>query len=166
MHRLVQRHRDMEEGVQPVRPCDICVDGEVVMTHIVGFGQTGQGGELRADEVDDAAEVQEASGVEETNRYIGEQNIEVERTSAVYKASALAGGKKTFKIGVSAAGEITCKKLSGSKKLSVSKKGKVTVKKGRYRVGKVYKMRVKIYAGATEEYIEGTRTVTINITIE
>ena len=54
MHRLVQRNRDMEEGVQPVRPCDICVDGEVVMTHIVGLGQTGQGGELRADEIDDA----------------------------------------------------------------------------------------------------------------
>ena len=54
MHRLIQYNRDVEEGVQPVRPCDIGVDGEVIMTHIVCLGQSGQGRELRADEVDDA----------------------------------------------------------------------------------------------------------------
>lgn len=83
--------------------------------------------------------------------------------SRTYKASALKKKPKTFKIGCSAQGTITYKKVSGSRKLSVSKYGKVTVKKGT--AAGTYQIKVKIKAAATGSYKAKSITKTITVTV-
>lgn len=85
--------------------------------------------------------------------------ITVKTTSKTYKKSELKNKAKTFSMGIKvSSGTFTCKKISGSSKLTVSSKGKVTVKKG---TGKgTYTAKVKITAGSKSV----TKKVTVKVT--
>jgi DNA-entry nuclease len=83
--------------------------------------------------------------------------------SKTFKVSALKKKALSFKIGASAKGKLTYSKKSGSKKISVSKTGKVTVKKG---TGKgTYTAKVKIKAAAKGSYKSKTVTKTITVKV-
>lgn len=62
------------------------------------------------------------------------------------------------------AGKITFKKKSGNKKITVSKSGKVTVKKG-LKKG-TYKVKVKVTASGNKYYYGKSKTVTIKIKVK
>jgi DNA-entry nuclease len=79
--------------------------------------------------------------------------------SKSFKASAVKKKSQSFSIGCTAKGTVTYKKISGSGKLSVSKKGKVTVAKGT--AAGTYKIRVKITAAASGNYKSKSITKTI-----
>ena len=61
-----------------------------------------------------------------------------------------------------AKGEVKYKKLSGSKKLTVNKKGKITIKKGTKKGA--YKIKIKITAKGTKKY--KSKTVTKKVTVK
>ena len=63
-------------------------------------------------------------------------------------------------------GAFSCKKLTGSKFLTVSKKGVITVKKGSYNRGTILKIKVKITAKGDSSYKSGAKTVTAKIKIK
>jgi cobalamin biosynthesis Co2+ chelatase CbiK len=63
-----------------------------------------------------------------------------------------------------AVGKVTFKKKSGSKKVTVSKAGKVTVKKG-LKKGKTYKIKVKVTAAGNNMYKSKTVTVTLKVKV-
>ncbi|MBR2547622.1 MAG: hypothetical protein IKF07_05460 [Eubacterium sp.] len=82
-----------------------------------------------------------------------------------------ASAKKTKKFAKSKAftvkkaqGKVTFKKTKGSKKVTVSKAGKVTVKKG-LKKGKTYKIKVKITAAGNAEYKSKSKTVTLKVKV-
>lgn len=90
------------------------------------------------------------------------QSIKVSPTSKTYKATAVKKAKKTFTIKVTGAtGKVTYTPSSAAKKagISVSAKGKVTVKKGTAKG--TYKITVK--AAATDLLKAASKTVTIKI---
>jgi DNA-entry nuclease len=91
------------------------------------------------------------------------QYIEDGTYSKNYKASDLKTKSNSFKIGCSAQGTVTYKKVSGSKNLSVSKYGKVTVKKGT--TAGTYQIKVKIKAAASGNYKAKSITKTITVTV-
>ena len=62
-------------------------------------------------------------------------------------------------------GKVTYKKTKGDKKITVSKAGKVTVKKG-LKKGKTYSVKVKVTSAATAQYAAYTRTVTLKVKIK
>ncbi len=63
-----------------------------------------------------------------------------------------------------AKGKVTYKKLSGSKKLTVTKKGKITVKKGTKKG--TYKLKVKITAKGNSKYLEKSVTKTVKVKVK
>ena len=71
--------------------------------------------------------------------------------------------KKVF-IVKNSKGTVSFKKTSGNKKITVSKAGKVTVKKG-LKKG-TYKVKVKVTAAGTTAYKAGSKTVTVKIVIK
>ena len=75
--------------------------------------------------------------------------------------------KQTFKLKASTSGngKLTYKKVSGNKKIKVSKAGKVTVKKG-LKKGKTYKVKVRITAARTSSYKKAAKTVTLKIKVK
>jgi DNA-entry nuclease len=83
--------------------------------------------------------------------------------SKTFDASALGKKAGSFKIGCQAQGKLTYKKVSGSKALSVSKTGKVTVKKGTE--AGTYKIKVRVKAAATGGYKSKSVTKTITVTV-
>jgi DNA-entry nuclease len=83
--------------------------------------------------------------------------------SKTFDASALGKKAGSFKIGCQAQGKLTYKKVSGSKALSVSKTGKVTVKKGTE--AGTYKIKVRVKAAATGGYKSKSMTKTITVTV-
>ena len=72
--------------------------------------------------------------------------------------------KKAFVV-KDAEGAVTYKKMSGNKKISVAKNGKVTVKKG-LKAGKTYKVKVVISAAGNDEYKAGEQVVTLKVKIK
>ena len=64
-----------------------------------------------------------------------------------------------------APGKVTFKKTKGNKKITVSKAGKVTVKKG-LKKGKTYTVKVKVTSAKTSKYAAITKTVTLKIKIK
>jgi DNA-entry nuclease len=84
--------------------------------------------------------------------------------SKSFKASAVKKKSQSFSIGCTAKGTVTYKKISGSGKLSVSKKGKVTVAKGT--AAGTYKIRMKITAAASGNYKSKsiTKTIVVRVT--
>jgi DNA-entry nuclease len=83
--------------------------------------------------------------------------------SKTFDASSLGKKAGSFKIGCQAQGTLTYKKVSGSKALSVSKTGKVTVKKGTE--AGTYKLKVRVKAAATGGYKSRSMTKTITVTV-
>ena len=86
-----------------------------------------------------------AGGVAKGNKKIN-QWIENGTYSQTIKESKLRNKGYGSKIGCSAPGKVRYKKLSGSSQLSVTTKGKVTIKKGT--PAGTYKMKVQISASA------------------
>ena len=71
---------------------------------------------------------------------------------------------KVFKI-KKAKGSISFKRVSGNKKITISKSGKITVKKG-LKKGKTYSLKVKVTAKGNTNYKSGSKTVTLKIKIK
>ena len=63
-----------------------------------------------------------------------------------------------------AKGSVTFKKVSGNKKISVSKAGKVVVKKG-LKKGKTYKVKVLVTAAGNDNYLAKSKKVTLKVKI-
>ena len=81
-------------------------------------------------------------------------------------ASKLKKKARSFNIDVSIMSSYgyKCKKISGSKRLKISKKGKVTVKK-KTKKG-VYKMKVLITAKGDQLYKDAKKKVTIKVKVK
>lgn len=92
--------------------------------------------------------------------------IKTKKTSATMKAAALKKKAQTLSIGATASskGKVSYKKVSGSKQLTVSKAGKVTVKKGTKKG--TYKITVKISAAAKGNYRAGSKNVTVTVKVK
>jgi DNA-entry nuclease len=103
-----------------------------------------------------------ATGVVTSNTKTA-QTISDGTYSKTFKVSALKKKALSFNIGCSAQGKLTYSKKSGSKKISVSKNGKVTVAKG---TGKgTYTAKVKIKAAAKGSYKSKSVTKTITVKV-
>ena len=92
------------------------------------------------------------------------QSITKAVVSKTFKASSLKKKAATFKINAKAKGKITYKKTSGSKNITVSKSGTVTVKKGTKKG--TYTIKVKITAAATSYYLSKSVTKTIKVVVK
>lgn len=95
------------------------------------------------------------------------QTITVKKASKsrTYKVKKVKKAKKSFKLSATAtAGTLTYKKISGSKKITVSSSGKITVKKGTKKG--TYKAKVRITAAGTTEYNSTTKTITVKVVVK
>ncbi len=93
-----------------------------------------------------------------------DQEISVSVSKKTYKAATLKKGKKTFNIGATANTKLTYKVTKGSKYITVSKTGKVTVKKGTPKG--TYKIKItakaQSYDAATKtKYNSATKTIKV-----
>ena len=64
-----------------------------------------------------------------------------------------------------AKGTVTFTKIRGNRKITVSRKGKVTVRKG-LKKGRKYTVKVRIRAAGTDRYLAKARTVTLTIKVK
>lgn len=87
------------------------------------------------------------------------QSITGAKATYTYKKSVLAKKAATFNLKAKAATALTYKVKSGAKYISVTKAGKVTIKKGTPKGN--YK--ITITAKATSTYAKATKTVTIKV---
>ena len=97
----------------------------------------------------------------------GTPTIKVKTTSKTLKAATVKKKAQVITPGVSAnsKGELSYKKTSGSKNITVNAKtGKLTVKKGTKKG--TYKVKVKIRAAAAGNYNAGSKTVTFSIKVK
>ena len=78
------------------------------------------------------------------------------------KADASTYTKKALVV-TGAKGSVTIKKTGGSKRLTITKSGVVTVKKGTKKGS--YKIRVKVSTGGTGVYKKATKTVTVKVKV-
>jgi hypothetical protein len=92
------------------------------------------------------------------------QSISVTPTSKTVKASKVKKTAQMFTIKATAKGNVTFKKSSGSKNVTISKTGTVTVKKGTK--NGTYKIKVKVSAAATSKYEATSKTVTITVKVK
>ncbi len=92
--------------------------------------------------------------------------IKAGKASAAFSAAKIKKNAQSFSIGATAnsKGKVTYAKQSGSSRLTVSKTGKVTVKKGT--VKGTYKIKVKIKAAAKGNYKTGSKTVIITVKVK
>ncbi len=97
------------------------------------------------------------------NNSVKKQKITVRTLTQKIKAVKVRKKTMTFTIKASAKGKLTYKKVSGNKKLTVSKTGKVKVKK---KTGRgTYKIKVKITAAAKGNYAKTSVIKTIKVVI-
>ena len=94
------------------------------------------------------------------------QTIKVTGTSKTIKYNTVKKKTQTFKVTATAEGTVSFKKSSGNSKITVSKAGKVTVKKG-IKKG-TYKVKVKVSATGTYRYptyaaASTNKTVTVKV---
>jgi hypothetical protein len=91
--------------------------------------------------------------------------VKIKTKSKKIKASTIKKKAKKFKVKYSKTGngKVTFKKVSGSKKLKVSKAGKITIKKGTKKG--TYKIKVKATIAATSTYKKATATKTIKVKV-
>ncbi len=92
--------------------------------------------------------------------------IKVKKTSASFTAAKVKAKAQSFSIGAAAnsKGKLTCTKKSGSSKVTISKAGKVTVKKGTAKG--TYKIKVNVKAAAKGNYKAGSKAVTITVKVK
>lgn len=91
--------------------------------------------------------------------------IKAKKTTAVFSVPKVKKGSQSFLIGavVNSKGKLSYTALSGSKRLSVSKNGRVSVKKG---TGKGdYQVKVKIKAAAGSNYNGCSKTVMVKVKV-
>ena len=84
------------------------------------------------------------------------------------KASKLKKARVTVKKAITVKknqGAVTYKKVSGSKYLKITRKGVVTVKKGKYKK-QTLKIKVTVTAKGTSNYRSGSKTVTVKVKIK
>ncbi|MBQ9673221.1 MAG: hypothetical protein IJV39_01195 [Ruminococcus sp.] len=94
--------------------------------------------------------------------------IKVSTKTKAVKASKLKKAKVLVKKAItvkSNKGSVTYKKVSGSKYLTINKKGVITVKKGKYKKG-IYKLKVTITAKGNSNYKKKSITKKVNIKIK
>ncbi len=72
--------------------------------------------------------------------------------------------KKAFTV-KKAKGKVTYSKLDGNSKISISSKGKVTVKKG-LKKGKTYKVLVEVSSPGTDKYLSYSKNVTLKVKVK
>ncbi len=89
--------------------------------------------------------------------------VKANNVTAKAKKKTTIKAKKAFKVS-NAVGKVTYKKKKGDKKITISKAGKVTVKKG-LKKGKTYKVKVAVTDSGNAEYAKLTREVTLKIKI-
>ncbi len=85
------------------------------------------------------------------------------KSSVLKKSKVAVKGTITLK---KAQGAVTYKKLSGSKYLTISKSGVITVKKGKYKKNTVLTANVKVTAKGSTNYKSGSKTVKVKIKIK
>ena len=86
-------------------------------------------------------------------------------TAKKKKATSFAA-KKVFKVTKNVSkGKVTYKKTKGNKKITISKAGKVTVKKG-LKKGKTYTVKVKATSAATKNYKAKSAIITLKFKIK
>ena len=84
--------------------------------------------------------------------------------SSVRKNAGKLKASKVYNIKNKGKGKLTYKKSGGSKKLSVSKSGVITLKKGT-KAG-TYKLKVKVTAAGDKTYKSGSKTVTLTVKVK
>ena len=100
-----------------------------------------------------------------------EQSMTVKARSKTVKASKLKKKKQTVKKAIAvknAKGKVTYAKVKkgSSKALSISKKGVITVKKGKYKKKATLKINVKVTAAGNDKFLPGSKTVTVKIKVK
>ena len=90
--------------------------------------------------------------------------VKVKACSAKAKKNTTIAKSKAFKIS-KAKGAVKFKKVSGNKKITITKAGKITVKKG-LKKGKTYKFTVKITAAGNTAYNSVSYLATMKIKIK
>ena len=83
--------------------------------------------------------------------------------SAVKKKAQTIAAKKAFSIS-KAQGKVTCQKSGGSKSITVSSAGKLTVKKG-LKKG-TYPVKVKVTAAGSKSYKAASKTITVTVKVK
>jgi hypothetical protein len=93
-------------------------------------------------------------------------SVSVKKSSATFTAKKLKKKAASFSIGPSSSsgGKVTCVKKSGHKYLTISKAGKVTVKKGAKKGS--YTMKVTVKSAATAKYAAASKVFTIKVKIK
>lgn len=92
--------------------------------------------------------------------------VKISTSSKTVKYRKVKKKKQTFNLSASASskGKLTYKKTSGNNKITVSKTGKVTVKKG-LKKG-TYKVKIKVSAAAVTNYNAASATKTIKVVVK
>ncbi|MBQ3292269.1 MAG: hypothetical protein IJH43_07830 [Mogibacterium sp.] len=85
------------------------------------------------------------------------------KKKTIKKKTLKYAAKKAFTVS-KAQGTVTYKKTKGNKKITVAKNGKITVKKG-LKKG-TYKIKVKVTAAGNDNYLAGSKTVTVTIKVK
>jgi hypothetical protein len=90
--------------------------------------------------------------------------VKTKKITAKSKKTKSFKAKKAFKV-KKAVGKVTYKKLSGNKKITVSKSGKIKVKKG-LKKGKTYKVKVAVTAAGDGNTFAKTKNVTVKVKVK
>ncbi|MDO4890466.1 MAG: hypothetical protein Q3963_03810 [Coriobacteriaceae bacterium] len=105
--------------------------------------------------------VEQSSGA--TAKAANPMTVKAKTVKAKAKKKTIIKKAKAFTV-KKAQGKVTFKKTSGNKKITVSKAGNVTVKKG-LKKGKTYKVKVKVKAAGNDNYKSAAKTVTLKVKV-
>ena len=89
--------------------------------------------------------------------------VAAKNKKSVKKATISAAKVKKGIVG--AKGTVTYKKYKGNSKITISKKGKITVRKG-IKTGKIYTLKVLVNASGTDSYKPSTKIMTVKIKVK
>lgn len=97
---------------------------------------------------------------------VGEKNsisVKTKTVTAKSKKKTTIAAKKAFRVKTN--GKVYYWKQSGNSKISISQKGKITVKKG-LKKGKTYKVKVEVSTPGDANHLSATKTVTLKIKVK
>ena len=112
----------------------------------------------------DGKAYQENQTTPKVNKKTNTIKVTAKTVKAKAKKKTVIKKEKAFTI-KKAVGKVTFSKSSGDKKITISKAGKITVKKG-LKKGKTFKLKVKITAAGNDKYNKKTLTKTVKIKIK
>ena len=98
------------------------------------------------------------------NKAQNPMTVKTKTITAKAKSDTSFAKSKAFTIS-KAQGSVSFKKSSGDKKITITKAGKITVKKG-LKTGKTYKFKVKVTAAGNSNYKSGSKTATVKIKVK